>query len=376
MTTGSRSVTLSDGTTVWKSWSGSDRPTGSKAKDFHPYEMQGGFNRQHRSIFKADGSPLSCEQLVWQWSPGSNKIFGANVLPADGDWTESDEGELLRKLASAVKGTSFHAGNFLATLPKAVGQTRSTLYVLIESIRSLRRGDLTGALKGVGLVAGQRKKKWMIKKLDQGDISSVWLAMQYGWVPLLKDVFDIWQLVVREASEKDTRKLRFKVRSGRSFDYEGSTVPSVASCPGSASVSTVLIYDLHAELSWHTALGLSDPGSVLWERVPFSFVADWFIPIAAYLEQLAVIPRLQGEWCRSLRRRFEATEGVIFGGSVCVGQQSASFKATYLTRTTGTSALAVPKPRFKPLNKALSTAHIKNGIALLHQLTLSKVRKL
>lgn len=44
------------------------------------------------------------------------------------------------------------------------------------------------------------------------------------------------------------------------------------------------------------ALGLSNPAAVVWEALPFSFMADWFLNVSGYLDALAGFQDKTAEW--------------------------------------------------------------------------------
>jgi hypothetical protein len=126
---------------------------------------------------------------------------------------------------------------------------------------------------------------------------------------------------------------------------------------------------MEEEISFGRSLGLTDPFQVLWEITPFSFVFDWFLPVGAFLENLAVIPSLKG---RFLITKFSRTVAGFttdksvdhrFSGSNRLGQQ------VTVTRTVS-NALSVQLPQFVGPSSAMSGKRIANAVSLVHQLFL------
>jgi hypothetical protein len=114
-------------------------------------------------------------------------------------------------------------------------------------------------------------------------------------------------------------------------------------------------------------MGVLDPLSVAWEVLPFSFVADWFIPIGTYLENLNQIPFLKGRFMVTAYRRTEGPFSPREDTSLnCVSQlslpQGDRFLRIGLTRTVSTS-LNPPLPKFD-LGGAASVKRVLNAISL------------
>jgi len=124
------------------------------------------------------------------------------------------------------------------------------------------------------------------------------------------------------------------------------------------------------ELSAPRSLGLYDPLSVAWELVPFSFVADWFIPIGTYLDNLAAIPNISAlTWVCNIR--FYSGSGIGYSvdasGNNYKGSRTNKSSITF-SRSPYSLDTANVFPEFKKLPDALSSGHIKNAVALLHQI--------
>jgi hypothetical protein len=121
---------------------------------------------------------------------------------------------------------------------------------------------------------------------------------------------------------------------------------------------------MEEELSFGRSLGLTDPLSVVWEIIPYSFVVDWFLPVGTYLENLNVIPKLKGKFLTTLYQRTEcaftsATSPVWRGAR----RQSLQIKVRRVVSTGLTTQL----PTFVNPIDALSPKRIANAISLCHQ---------
>lgn len=105
--------------------------------------------------------------------------------------------------------------------------------------------------------------------------------------------------------------------------------------------------------------GLLDPEVVAWELVPFSFVADWALPIGDYLSNRSFFKGLVGTYVLSVKSERSYRDPSIFGVTFTGhAQGNVSF-----TRTVS-SSLNVGFPSIKPLSAISSWQHASNALAL------------
>jgi len=282
-------------------------------------------------------------------------------------WTSNDDLELYAKLASEVKGHSFNLGVALGEGRETTRMVLGTLHRVANSVVALRRGRIDIALRQLGAVPKpehRRRYRDSARPLTSKDVSGMWLEIQYGWKPLLRDVHE--SMKAYSALTDKARSQRFiakKTITGEKYWYPVSTCKAYAR----HRISKRIIYEASELLSTPRSLGLLDPASVAWELVPFSFVADWFVPIGTYLEALSTIPNLQGRFLVQTRTYKEGQErGLKVGLTINWVGAAVDYRGCQLTRTPTTS-ISVPRPRFNSISESLSVGRIKNAIALLHQ---------
>lgn len=354
-----------------KTWSGTDgkyNPTGPIKEN--PYTMYAfswrrTYTTKRRVSFQVwdySKNPPVLGPIQYRCDPTAARGANCDTIQAS-PWTSNEELKLLSKLAAAIKGHQFNLGVFAATGPQTYSQTLSTLGNVGRSLVALKRGRVSDSLKYLGLTPGQREVN-RINKLRDTDISGAWLAMQYGWLPTISDTFEAWKAF---AGRNEIRIKTYKVRHRVAKNYDGSLSPTLYACANKIEESVVLKYTLREELSTPRTLGLTDPLTVAWELLPWSFVIDWFLPIGDYLDVLNVIPKLQGSYVRSSRKRMTGAYAYpkdIDYVSCGLGGWSGSH--VWVNRTVGTS-LSVPLPTVIGLSDAMSPGRIKNAVALLHQ---------
>jgi hypothetical protein len=161
-----------------------------------------------------------------------------------------------------------------------------TMETIAEAGRAVARRDPKGIAKALGLTKrGPGGRAW--NKLAP---MNRWLEYQYAWSPLLNDVYGAQDALLKEPRNS----MRFTVRSKQSDrDPVSQTGENLGSCPvkwtghKKAECKVSLTY-IPSVSMWNTiaSCGLTNPLLLQWELVPFSFVADWFIPIGNWLNAM------------------------------------------------------------------------------------------
>lgn len=301
---------------------------------------------------------------------GTDPTYGSylSVLPSFDTgtyvWNSNDELQLINKLSSSVKGHQFQLGVALAEGKKSVELLNVTVTRILGAVRAVKKGRLDLALRHLGAVPKGNHGKRVVRphSLASNDVSKMWLEIQYGWRPLISDVHESFKAY--SALTDKNRRTRFMATHSKKttiVSYPNGTWHSKVE--QNIVLSKQVIYVATEVLSQPRSLGLADPLSIAWELVPFSFVADWFIPIGTYLEALHAVPRLTGSFCVTYRSIVKGKGTGILWPNFSGAKYSSQFKS--VSRTTPT-LLAVPRPEFKPIGDALSLGHVKNSLALLH----------
>lgn len=318
---------------------------------------------------------LQEQDLVTYFSPtigGVNRTRGRVDTFGVTDWgptpllTANDQLKLLGKLREKLQGSEFNLARFLGEGHQALEMIGGTAIKLAKAYRHLRKGDIAGTAKS--LLEGTSRaplkpyqQKWV--KPTAANLSSHWLELQYGWLPLIKDVQAGAEFLAHQLSVPLQTTYRMSVRR------EQTQTRFTQLDPGNAGVtSTASRYHqrfLKVIVSEHptglASLGLLDPSIVAWELLPWSFVADWFIPIGSYLEARAVTSMIVAKYVttdKTYGRTFPIDGGVYFP------KAAYTFKQLVLTRTVS-AAPKLPFPEFKPLSKVASWQHCANAVALL-----------
>ncbi len=332
----------------YKTWSGTNGR----------YETVGGvkrdkWNNYTLTLLKQDGVRMS--------DTTPQRYIAVNVEPDwNNTWRPYHEAELQGKLVSAVRGHDFNLAVNAAQGTKTVDMVVQNLGAIGRAVGAARRGDFATAARNLGV----KPRK---SRLDTGDISGRWLELQYGWLPLLGDVFEAGK-AYEEIVKK--RTIRVIVRKSVSGVHNGSASPSNWSGWGTYVHRKRIECELSEDLSVPRTLGLLDPMTVAWEIIPYSFVVDWFIPIGTFLDNLSIIPVLRGRFLTTTTRIYN-NSGSSPASNIYYRGATSSYHCVRIERTL-TGSLGAAFPSFIPLPDAMSPKRVWNAIGLAHQAVHSR----
>lgn len=308
------------------------------------------------------------------------------ALPPDAPFNSNDDIKLVNRLSEKVRGSDFNLSVFLGESKQMLDMVGSSALRISQAFEHAKKRDFEAAANVLarGYAHDSKARKRLVSfrplKGGRGDtVASNWLELQYGWIPLLSDA--------KSAAEQLAHRLEVPFRT--------RVVSSVtASLPGSywdeqnlsfkwtagRSLSQKRIIAYFEESQQETIpqlSGLLDPELVLWERLPYSFVADWFAPIGGYLQARGFARRLTGTFITTTKKE-KYLGGCVMKKPFIGTYQGSPVYATYdyncggyykrevsLTRVVSTSLSVPDLPQVKPLAKIASWQHCANALALL-----------
>jgi hypothetical protein len=144
--------------------------------------------------------------------------------------------------------------------------------------------------------------------------ADAWLAWRYGWEQLGRDISNVYDLVLNPYT------LVVEGRAGISIPYSAVTTSTKDWGPCLMTTSREIEADSSYRancigiLKGSTLNVLADPAITLWETVPYSFVADWFINVGNVLGAWKVRNSLD-RYYTSIGAKIEATASTIYDGS-------------------------------------------------------------
>lgn len=242
------------------------------------------------------------------------------------------------------------------------------------SVRELRRGNFRNAARALGITKNPgrpRGSNW----------TNHWLQLQYGWKPLLSDVYGACDALSKR-DKRDWRVTSTAMRRDKSYYVThdppgGSDYPSGVDAHHTEAVRERGVFvridalptnDLAMSFS---SLGVTNPLLVAWELVPYSFVVDWALPIGNWLDSLDALlgyssaytsttQRNHCTWLSTGLSRYNYKNKGCFVENNFVGSQE-----TLEIKRTAQSG--VPLPSFPRIKDPRSLGHMANGLSLLAQ---------
>lgn len=249
---------------------------------------------------------------------------------------------------------------------------------LAGSFAALKKGNLFDAMKKLGVTVSKRDSKRYKSDFANNPhqaIGNAWLERQYGWKPLLNDVYGLAEQFGQYASREVVSKAQSR-RTAR-FEESSKTFNAATGRTITTTKRTKLTIKYGAEFSTSSALhsvaqlGLTNPALIAWELTPFSFVVDWFLPVGNYVSSLDATLGLdfQKGFATTYEESVVDTEisyklSSLNNGVVMetIGYRRMSKKSVDLVRTKLTTW---PSPKLPHFKNPLGVEHVLNALALL-----------
>lgn len=224
-----------------------------------------------------------------------------------------------RKALNKLKNSNVNFAQFFAEAGQTASLLGSTAKSMSKALMAVKKKDLPGALKALGWGKSNRQRQRAsrraraVAKKYEGDVrlsnalanggkelsqksvvaASQWLAISFGWQPLLSDLSGSAQLLA-DRTTSDPQRTRFNVRATskypvkdqtRTFVGDGTTVVLTADGFAGATIRLDFFFS-NAALASVSADGLTNPAELAWELTPFSFLTDYFVGIGDWLGNL------------------------------------------------------------------------------------------
>lgn len=193
----------------------------------------------------------------------------------------------LNKALQNLKDQQVQYATFLAEAGAASSMILKNISKIAKAYGYVRKGKFKAAANELRISSRSFGSKR--KPRTEGEASARWLEAQYGWLPLMSDIYGVYE---------DVRKGFFREprlsAKGRAADQGGQTVvlnqqlyygKSAFKYTHSCFVRLDYVLD-SARLQLAVQKGLTNPLEVAWELVPGSFIWDWFNPVGEFLSTL------------------------------------------------------------------------------------------
>lgn len=306
------------------------------------------------------------------WNTGH--LFSGTVPYVDGNYNEMNllpfpsgmEDRVVTKALLELKKQSLNIGVALAEAQQTADLVGSSATRIARAYQAVKRRDFSSAAQFLGI---KKKKGGGLGFKPSNDIPSAWLELQYGWKPLLSDVHGAIQHLAFRA--EDRGKWRHTVKGSERIKDQGDY--HYVSPYGSKRI----VYNRESGMfvrldyipgnSFFSAMsqvGVTNPLEVIWEKVPFSFVVDWFLPVGDYLSTLDA--DLGWIFLSGSKSQLQRVKGVETPGPPAGYYTSGTFRGTFRRTTfTRTVYLSSPRPQLPRFKNPVSLGRMANGLALL-----------
>lgn len=232
----------------------------------------------------------SVSDTIYQWKeygcPGTFVRSSNMIVPLSTfqpvyqpDFTDPRFGELsnkaIQKLPRAMNGSNFNLPLFLAEAKKTVRMVGSAAV------------DIAKVIQG-----GKTNRQ----------VHNLWLEYRYGWRLLIMDIHH----ALSALHDMRTTGVRQRVKVTATMESAfSSNNNELYADPMGQNARCRLLYNSEVKerlgltytmnyvesgmgLSTLEQFGITNPIALAWELIPYSFVADWFIPVSSYLSTLDV----------------------------------------------------------------------------------------
>jgi hypothetical protein len=282
--------------------------------------------------------------------------------------------KLINELLLKIKDQKVNLAQAAAERAATARTIADAATAIAKSLVALKQGNFVKAANALGLHGKQiRRQDNRNYYNQQRSIAKGWLALQYGWKPLLNDIYGAAQVLaelnktpVEKVVKQRTIKHEFPSSGKDAYgkftyeDYERSEYTIRYVCSFTLS---------NAPLKKLSELGITNPALIAWELLPWSFVIDWFIPIGDFVSACDATNGLtfrSGTKTTFLRgRTTRAYTHLRTSAGKATGYAVARTDKVDVLRTVLRS---FPAPQLPQFQNPLSMTHLANAMALLRGL--------
>lgn len=343
-------------------------------------------NTEYRTI-NTSGGPVR-----YLYSDSTTEAF--NLFPLSFRQGEYDPASVLRKatekLLENLKDQKVNVAQAFAEREETAKTVYQTAQTIARVLSSLHSGNYKKAAQALGIKPpkrGMRKFNSSYANDAANAIGNGWLSLQYGWKPLLQDVYGAAETLAQASLGPENRNSIYASSFGQNrkpltlsqsvtnstSGFSGYDVTSYK-CKGFYLARVGVRYTRSsAPVSSLSKLGILNPVALAWELVPYSFVVDWFLPIGNWLNGLDATAGLSFESgyqttllkYESTTMRVQDIQRITPDVTTTFGNLIQEFSSrTDMQRITLSSFPSMPAPRFK---NPLSFSHVASAMALLKQ---------
>jgi len=292
------------------------------------------------------------------------------------------------KVLLKMKNTTVNIGVAIGERQQTMDLIGDTFKRMAGAVSHLHKGNFAAAAADIGIASAPRRagKRYErgFKKDPRKAAADAWIALQYGWRPLLSDIYGLVEDIANQQASPQIYTAKARSRFVEAIAYDKPLYPtSDKKFFTRDTVSGEKVWEVSYGITyWRRPgapqdlprMGITNPAVVAWELVPWSFVIDWVLPIGSFLETLDAtlgIEFLHG-YKTVYQKSFAMYSGLkvgMNGGVDTRGFMQGSEEYVDVRRTV---LKDFPSPCLPQFKNPLSPMHMYNGIALLAQQLFKK----
>ena len=179
-------------------------------------------------------------------------------------------------------------------LATETAQAMQTVNMIIDIAKRVAKAFLS--LKKLNLIGAFQ----VLFPTSRKELANDYLVFQYGIKPLLGDIQGAAEHLADYVLK--ARPVKSNGHAQKTYEFVKVNEVNNSSALQSRKVGTKTVhirvkygslFKVSSDLERQAAqLGITNPANTIWENVPFSFVADWFLPIGDFLSALCALDGL------------------------------------------------------------------------------------
>jgi len=282
---------------------------------------------------------------------GGGNLYGwgtTNVAQRTPVISSNAKNRVTTEALAKVPNGDFQLGIMIAEAKRTYNLVVESTLIVLRAWHFVRRREYH---KAAALLRVHRAQ-WM--KYQFLTPAKFWLAIQYGWRPLLRDIYGLI-----EALKTDWSKFppTLSVVKRREWRYPGKPAGITRITGGvKMGLECKLYYTIDNDVLYFlSSIGVTNPAVIAWELVPFSFVFDWFVPIGTWLQAMS-----------------PSHMGVEFIGGYRTGYANAAFNAYFYEGTYKIGTIENLKVEYRAMSRErivgapLAVPYVKWGFTSSH----------